>query len=138
VGEGAVVTVHARRPDQCRMVARDLRVAAGAWPAAPGSWDVLVNATPVGGGSASNATPMPGGPFDGRLVYDLVYRRDESPLLRDARLAGLRTLDGLPMLVAQAERQFAWWTGTAPAVGLMRAAADACVARTSPALAGQH
>jgi hypothetical protein len=31
--------------------------------------------------------------------------------LRDARSAGLKTLDGLSMLVAQAERQFEWWTG---------------------------
>ena len=31
-------------------------------------------------------------------------------------------VDGLPMLVAQAERQFEWWTGRRPAAGVMRAA----------------
>jgi shikimate dehydrogenase len=56
-------------------------------------------------------------------VYDLTYRQVESPLVREARRAGLRTLDGLPMLVAQAERQFEWWTGRRPAPGVMRAAA---------------
>ncbi|MGH9255161.1 MAG: type I 3-dehydroquinate dehydratase, partial [Vicinamibacterales bacterium] len=36
-----------------------------------------------------------------------------------------RTLDGLIMLVAQAERQFEWWTGRRPPAGVMRAAAFA-------------
>jgi shikimate 5-dehydrogenase len=31
-------------------------------------------------------------------------------------------LDGLPMLIAQAERQFEWWTGQRPPVGVMEAA----------------
>ena len=37
--------------------------------------------------------------------------------------AGLATLDGLAMLVAQAERQFEWWTGRKPEPGVMEAAA---------------
>jgi len=56
-------------------------------------------------------------------VYDLTYGDTETPLLRDARSAGCLTLDGLPMLVAQAERQFEWWTGRKPAPGVMKAAA---------------
>ena len=60
-----------------------------------------------------------------RLVYDLTYGATEAPLLRDARQAGCQTLDGLPMLVAQAERQFAWWTGRPVPAGVMRAAVDA-------------
>lgn len=32
-------------------------------------------------------------------------------------------LQGLPMLIAQAERQFEWWTGTRPPAGVMREAA---------------
>ena len=56
------------------------------------------------------------------MVYDLTYGDAESPLLRDARAAGCLTLDGLAMLVAQAERQFEWWTGRKPAEGVMKAA----------------
>src|SRR5204862_169771 len=74
----------------------------GAWPPPAGSWDLLVNCTPLGGPSARSETPLPGGPFDGQLVYDLPYGDGETPLLRDARKAGCLTLDGLPMLVAQA------------------------------------
>ena len=98
-------------------------VDAGPWPPAARSWDVLVNCTPLGSVSAPDVSPLPGGPFDGRLVYDLTYRHGESPLVREARLAGLRTLNGLPMLVAQAERQFEWWTGRRPEPGVMRTAA---------------
>ena len=120
---GALVTVHARRHEQATALAASLGVDAGLWPPEARSWDVLVNCTPLGSASAPEASPLPGGPFDGRLVYDLTYRRGESRLVGEARRAGLRTLGGLPMLVAQAERQFEWWTGRPPAAGVMRAAA---------------
>jgi shikimate dehydrogenase len=120
---GSAVTVHARRPDQAREVALALDGAPGAWPPVPGSWDVLVNTTPLGGATRRDESPLPGGPFGGRLVYDLTYGAGESRLIREARTAGCRTLDGLAMLAAQAERQFTWWTGLSPRPGLMRAAA---------------
>lgn len=121
---GVAVTVHARRQEQ----AQDL-AALGATPAAmpppPGSWDLLVNATPLGGAALREESPLPGGPFDGRVVYDLTYGAGESRLLRDARAAGCQVLDGRPMLVAQAERQFEWWTGQRPAPGVMAGAIGA-------------
>src|SRR5262249_22908877 len=89
---------------------------------APGSWDLLVNCTPLGGVGARDASPIARDRLTGRLVYDLTYGSDESALLRDARAAGCRTLGGLPMLVAQAERQFEWWTGQRPAAGVMAGA----------------
>jgi 3-dehydroquinate dehydratase/shikimate dehydrogenase len=125
---GAEVTVHARRDAQAGDVAATLGAAVGAWPPPAGSWDVLVNCTPIGSASAREQSPLPAGPFTGSLVYDLTYGPGDSRLLRDARAAGCRTLDGLPMLVAQAERQFEWWTGTRPAAGVMAAAARTRVA----------
>jgi shikimate dehydrogenase len=122
--QGALVTVHARREAQVREVTSVLGACAGGWPPPPGSWDLLVNTTPLGGPAYREASPLPEGPFDGRLVYDLTYGSGESRLVREARAAGCRALDGLPMLVAQAERQFEWWTGQAPAAGVMRAAAE--------------
>ena len=119
---GARVTVHARRREQGDDVAMGCGAEPGAWPPPAGSWDLLVNCTPLGGPSARDATPLPGGPFGGRLVYDLTYGDGLTPLLRDARNAGCLTLDGLPMLVAQAERQFEWWTGKRPVDGVMRTA----------------
>lgn len=117
---GARVTVHARRREQAAELLEFPGVAAGAWPVPAGSWDVLVNCTPLGGAGLRDESPLPGGPFDGRLVYDLTYGPGESALVREARANGCATLDGLPMLVAQAERQFAWWTGQPPVPGVMR------------------
>ncbi|MGE0447821.1 MAG: type I 3-dehydroquinate dehydratase [Vicinamibacterales bacterium] len=128
VSRGARVTVHARREAPAQAVAASLGAAAGAWPPAAESWDVLVNCTPLGGANARDVSPLPGGPFTGRLVDDLTYGPGESALLREARAAGCAVLDGLPMLVAQAERQFEWWTGMRPASGVMAAAAQARVA----------
>lgn len=119
VRSGATVTVHARRTEQAIAVAGGLGAAVGDWPPAAGSWDVLVNCTPVGNVHSLEETPLPGGRFDGRLVYDLIYAPRETRLLREARAAGCDTLDGLPMLVAQAEQQSAWWTGRTVPAGVM-------------------
>jgi 3-dehydroquinate dehydratase/shikimate dehydrogenase len=106
---GARPTVCARRPEQAREL-QPLGAAVGSWPPPPGSWDVLVNCTPIGGVSSPDASPLPEGPFGGRLVYDLIYRPAETRLLREARATGCATIGGWPMLRAQARRQFEWWT----------------------------
>ena len=128
---GVRVAVHARRAAQARELAASLGCVAGPWPPAEGSWDLLVNTTPLGGATRREVSPLPGGPFGGRLVYDLTYGAGESALLADARRAGCRTLDGLPMLVAQAELQFEWWTGRRPRAGLMESAAREALAQAS-------
>jgi len=121
---GAHVTVHARQRKKAQELAQSLKVEAGPWPPAAQSWDMVVNCTPLGSAYGPDSSPLPGGAFDGRFVYDLTYRQGASPLLLGAREAGLSTIDGLPMLVAQAERQFEWWTGQRPESGVMRSAAD--------------
>jgi len=114
---GAQVTVYARNETAAAEVASiaPANARAAKWPASAlaGSWDVLVNTTPVGTFPAVNETPFQG-PFDGRLVYDLIYNPRPTRLLREAATAGCATLDGLDMLVEQAARQFAWWTGLTP------------------------
>lgn len=125
VSRGAQVTVHARRREQALDVAAGCGADAGTWPPPANSWDLLVNCTPLGGPGARQESPLPGGLFDGKLVYDLTYGDEETRLLREARTSGCLTLDGLPMLVAQAERQFEWWTGRRPEPGVMAAAAAA-------------
>ncbi len=119
---GSRVTVHARRPDRAREVAALAGGDVGPWPPAPGSWDLLVNTTPVGSSPATDETPF-AGPFTGRLVYDLVYHPPQTRLLREAATAGCETLGGLDMLVAQAQAQSEWWTGVRPPDRLLREAA---------------
>ena len=129
--QGLRVTVHARRAVQARELAASLGCGVGPWPPAAGSWDVLVNTTPLGGANRRDHSPLPGGPFGGRLVYDLTYGAGDSALLAEARQAGCQVLDGLPMLVAQAERQFEWWTGRRPRAGLMESAAREALAQAT-------
>jgi 3-dehydroquinate dehydratase/shikimate dehydrogenase len=123
---GAAVSIHARREDAARRLATAVGVTSGAWPPSAADWDVLVNTTPVG--TAPRVDDMPvalDGAFTGRLVYDLVYNPRETALLRRAAQLGAETLDGLPMLTAQAAAQFTWWTGLpAPEPAMRRAALD--------------
>jgi 3-dehydroquinate dehydratase/shikimate dehydrogenase len=133
-GEGANVTICARRSEQAAAVARVTPgTRAAPLPPRPGSWDLLVNTTPLGTWPAVERSPLPDGPFDGRLVYDLVYNPLETRLMADAARAGCDTLGGLDMLVAQAVRQFAWWTGQRPSADLFRRAAEEDLARRTAA-----
>ena len=120
---GAHVSIAGRRAAQASEVARLMGCNVADWPPRAGTWDVLINATPVGTVPAVEESPLPHGPFDGRLVYDLVYNPPETTLLREARKAGCQTIGGLEMLIAQAQRQFEWWTGLTPSAQVMRDAA---------------
>ena len=123
--EGAAVAISARRPDAAQVVAHAIGGEQAPWPPRPGSWDVLINATPVGSRAVAGL-PFEG-PFDGRLVFDLVYDPDPTTLMRAAAAAGATVIGGLAMLVAQAERQFEIWTGQRPPAGLFIEAATAAI-----------
>ena len=56
------------------------------WPPRAGSWDLLVNATPVGGRRRCQARPSTSSPRR-RLVYDLVYDPDPTELMQARRRA---------------------------------------------------
>jgi len=140
---GARVTVHARRVEQAAEPARQAGICAGAPVPAADSWDLLVNATPVGTTPHADTTPLAFGRISGRVVYDLVYNPPRTRLLPDAETAGCRTIGGLEMLIAQAAQQIALWTGLsadrevmgqAAAAGLERCAQDQV--RALPATGG--
>jgi 3-dehydroquinate dehydratase / shikimate dehydrogenase len=88
-------------------------------------FDVLVNSTPIGMiGPLESTTPVTAGQLGGvKCVYDLVTGPAETPLLREARLAGVTAIGGIEMLIAQAAIQFELWTErTAPADIMRRSA----------------
>ena len=122
--EGAAVSLSARRIGEARQVAATIGVTAGAYPPAPGTWDVLVNAT-SGGSRDGDPSPMEGIALDGEIVFDLVYSPSETALIRQACEAGCWTIGGIEMLIGQAEHQFETWTGHAPPAGLFREAVEA-------------
>jgi 3-dehydroquinate dehydratase / shikimate dehydrogenase len=128
--ERAQVTVSARRAEAAEAVARLAHGRPGAFPPAAGSWDVLINTTPIGSpGCAGN--PMDGARLTGEIVVDLIYVPAETALLRQARAEGCLTIGGLEMLVAQAERQFELWTGQPPPAGLFPTAASGALAASA-------
>ena len=123
---GASVTVYGRNRGRAKDVAALADGTAAPFPVAPGSWDLLVNTTPVGMLPNVDETPFEGR-FDGKAVYDLVYNPLETRLLKEAAAAGCETIGGLDMLVAQAEDQSEWWIGRHPPAGLMKQAALAAL-----------
>ena len=58
------------------------------------------------------------------VVMDIVYAPLETRLLREAKAAGCKTIDGLAMLLHQGAEQFRLWTGHAAPVAVMRAALE--------------
>jgi 3-dehydroquinate dehydratase/shikimate dehydrogenase len=83
-----------------------------------------VNCTPVGmkGGSAPQELAVPVAQLKaceaGAVFFDTVYNPVETPMLKAAREAGFRVVDGVQMFVRQAAEQFQAWTGSAAPVGL--------------------
>ncbi len=81
-----------------------------------GGIDIVIQTTTVGMHPDSEADPIPWFDFKGtRLVYDMVYQPPETRLLIRAGMAGVKTLNGLAMLDAQARLQFELFTGRKPA-----------------------
>jgi 3-dehydroquinate dehydratase/shikimate dehydrogenase len=117
------VTIYARDLAKAQDVAMTASAAAALMPPPAGSWDLLVNCTPLGMFPKTGETPIDASLLTGRHVYDLVYNPTMTRLMREAGKAGCQTIGGLEMLVAQAHEQFEWWTGTKPPAGVMREAA---------------
>lgn len=76
--------------------------------------DVLINASPLGMAAHPpleiDLTRLPAS----AIVMDMVYDPRETALLREARALGLRTVDGLTMLIGQAATAFCCFFGEMP------------------------
>ena len=132
----AALTVAVRDPartDSVRAALEGLatRLTVVAFDAAPGHpVDLLVNATPLG--AEGETLPLPPlGPDT--VVVDLLYRPRVTPLLAAARAAGGSAFGGLGLLLHQAALSFELWTGQAPSLDVMSAAALATLTEPGPA-----
>ena len=77
---------------------------------------LIVNATTLGmAGQPPLDLPLDAAPDDA-VVTDIVYTPLKTPLLSTARQRGLKTVDGLGMLLHQARPGFAAWFGVEPTV----------------------
>ncbi|GLS30086.1 shikimate dehydrogenase [Mesorhizobium albiziae] len=89
------------------------------WKALPdllGEADFLVNTTSLGMHGESGEVPDLGRLPDQAVVTDIVYVPLQTPLLAAAAGRGLKTIDGLGMLLHQAVPGFERWFGVRPQV----------------------
>jgi shikimate 5-dehydrogenase len=73
---------------------------------------LIVNTTPLGMPPHENVSPWPVDIVfpQNAVVYDLIYLNN-TPLLRAAQAASLRSANGMGMLIEQAALSFEIWTG---------------------------
>jgi 3-dehydroquinate dehydratase/shikimate dehydrogenase len=74
------------------------------------SFDVIINATPVGMGN-SRESPLKEDEINTKFVFDMVYDPVETRLIQLAKARGAEVIPGIEMFVHQAARQFEIWTG---------------------------
>jgi len=89
---------------------------------------LLVNTTPIGMyGKAEGASPVSLSSLqtmkkDG-MIYDIVYKPQITKLLEYSQSCGLKTIQGLEMLVLQGAKSFEIWTTQEAPVNVMRQSA---------------
>lgn len=122
----ASVTLTNRSAERAEILAADIRKARPKAEIRIVSWadrgavlaktDLLINSTSLGMNGQPpldiDLAPLP----SSAIVADIVYVPLETPLLAAARARGLRTLDGLGMLLHQAVPGFERWFGVKPQV----------------------
>jgi shikimate dehydrogenase len=131
---GAEVTAANRTPANAQRLGVPT-IALDDVPGALAAVDLLVNATSVGLGDETSpvADAALAQAADGslRAVLDVVYRPQETALVRSARQVGLLAADGLSMLVFQAAEAFRLFFDLEPPVSVMFEAAEGAARRST-------
>ena len=121
--EGADVTVLSRDLGKAEALADEFSVKVDQLSAdhRPLAADVIVNATPLGmKGALENRSPLTSEQVKGvKFVYDLVTRLGDTPLVAEAKKAGIAAIGGVEMLISQGVKQFEIWTGREAPAELM-------------------
>ena len=120
---GAEVLVCARRELAAKQLARAVHGSAIKRQALrKEKFDAILNTTPVGMYPHPENSPLLPSELNCSLVMDLVYRPQQTTLLRCASARGLRTVSGVEMFLAQGIAQWELWMGTpAPAAAIRSA-----------------
>jgi len=120
LNDGWNVTVAARRIEQARELAAsaasDRLQVRGYSDLRDLTFNLLVNATPVGMSPNIDYSPLPAkfALNKDTIVYDLVYNPRQTKLVREAQARGCSAATGLGMLIEQAALAFELWTGKNP------------------------
>ena len=127
--EGLVIVLAGRNPEKARALLDELAPAGEhhaadlahfadptdfAFDDREGCLDLIVNASSLGmTGQPPLAFDMSHAP-PGSIVYDIVTSPLDTAFLQSARAAGFRTIDGLSMLIGQADHAFRRFFGAVP------------------------
>lgn len=122
--ENADVTVFARDTSKAASLAESFKISVAEVPETYAGFDIVVNCTPLGtsGDTADQTIAIADQLMGVKLVYDLVYNPTDTLLIREAKKAGVQTLGGLEMLIAQGAEQFRIWTERDAPLEAMRSA----------------
>jgi shikimate dehydrogenase len=135
----ASIELHCIKPEQAEPLVAALRsdpqtasvdCRAAPWPsddmiAVADDCRLLVNATPIGRNDSNAAVPIDLQRLPAELVVaDMTFNPPNTRLMREARKRGLRTVDGLSLLVETAAIAFEIWTGRKPDREAMREAVE--------------
>lgn len=91
------------------------------------TFDVIINATPVGMHPHSEISPLVASELHCRIVMDLIYRPLQTELLKIAARRRIATVSGLEMFLAQGIAQWELWTGKKSPEAPMRRAVVAAL-----------
>ena len=109
--KGAEVFITNRTPEHGQTLARQAKAKyMKRADVAKSSFDVIINATPVGMGSNRQA-PLEDKELNTKYLFDLVYVPAETKLMKMARARNIEVIPALEMFVQQGARQFEIWTG---------------------------
>jgi 3-dehydroquinate dehydratase/shikimate dehydrogenase len=124
------IFVAGRNPKKAKRLCHEFGATALALAALGGErFDLMIHATPVGMWPRTEECPLTAKQINAECVFDLVYNPRDTRLLQLARSRGCRTISGLEMFLAQAARQFEFWTGEKAPRALMRRTAERELAR---------
>lgn len=120
----AEVALQSRNPETSRVLVQDLSInytnaLSVADQSTIADYDIVINTTPLGLKEHEERTPVDVSALrEGQVVVDLIYR--DTPLLQQARARGLKTVNGLGMLLWQGVFALELFTGEEPPVRVMR------------------
>lgn len=95
------------------------------------SFDVIINATPLGMGN-NRQSPLEEKELNTKFLFDLVYVPAETKLMKMARARNIQIIPGLEMFVQQGARQFEIWSGKPAPVAEMAYVVTKALERLEP------
>jgi len=95
------------------------------------SFDVIINATPLGMGS-NRQSPLEEKELNTKFLFDLVYVPAETKLMKMARARNIQVIPGLEMFVQQGARQFEIWSGKPAPIAEMSFVVTKALERLEP------